>query len=454
MPLTRTKEQFIEKACKVHGEKYDYSKTNYLGTSEKIIIICPKHGEFIQTPNHHINSKSGCQECSGCKKVTTEDLIRRGNIIHNNKYDYSKVICNGNKRYVIIICSQHGEFQQSPNAHLRGQGCSYCAGNALYTQERFIREAIKKHNNLYDYSKSQYIAHSEKLIIICKKHGEFLQTPNSHLRGAGCPVCGGTKKLTQDEFIKRAIEVHGNKYDYSKVKYISIGDKIIIICKTHGKFKQRPNDHIKGQGCIRCANKKQLTTTEFIKNARKVHGSKYDYSKSKYTTCMNKLIITCPKHGDFEQAPNSHISAGNGCTYCYGSKSKAETLWLNSLNIPQERRNKTIIINGRRFKPDATVGNTIYEFYGDFWHGNPKVFNSKDINISTGKKFGELYAKTMEREQILKEAGYEVVSIWENDFDYFKALNQYGFKEKPPKAARKKMSKARRGKTPQVNISG
>ncbi len=131
------------------------------------------------------------------ERLTTELFIEKAKIIHKNKYDYSSVKYLQNKIKVIIICPEHGNFLQRPNDHLSGYGCRKChsekASNLyLYTNEKFIELAKLKHGNLYDYSLVNYIGTDNKIDIICKKHGSFKQTPHSHLNGSGCPNCRGS----------------------------------------------------------------------------------------------------------------------------------------------------------------------------------------------------------------------------------------------------------------------
>lgn len=204
-------EEFIAKAKKIHNHKYDYSKVKYVTSSNDVIIICPEHGEFLQTPQSHL-SGSGCQMCgiekrSNNKKYTTEEFINKAKIIHNNKYDYSNVIYNGSKEKIKIICPEHGEFKQIANDHMNGHGCPICK-NELLTMNlnEFISKAKKIHNNKYDYSKVEYSNNYSYIRIVCPEHGEFLQTPQSHLKGYGCNLCGrGTSNPESEivDFIKK-----------------------------------------------------------------------------------------------------------------------------------------------------------------------------------------------------------------------------------------------------------
>lgn len=196
----------------------------------------------------------------------------------------------------------------------------------------WIRKAINKHGDLWNYSKSIYINAKTKLIITCKIHGEFLQCPNNHLQGSGCPDCGKilnslnrTKSLGY--FISEAIKVHGNLYSYVKSVYTGVANKLIIICKIHGDFEQTAGNHLMGRGCQKCSQEtRKSNESEFIEKSNPIHNWFYNYDKFIYSGAENKGIITCPKHGDFEQTPASHLS-GSGCPDC-GILKRAETQTL------------------------------------------------------------------------------------------------------------------------------
>ena len=192
------------------------------------------------------------------------------------------------------------------------------------TREIFIKNSIKKHGNFYDYSKVQYTNAHEFIIILCPQHGEFKQTANSHLNGCGCPTCGiqksaDKKRKPLQDFIQKAHKIHDNKYDYSKVIYKNTDTDITIICLKHGEFIQRPDHHLRGSGCGKCAGVQLLTLQEFKESSIKLHGKKYNYSKVTYINNKTPIIITCPKHGDFQQTPSHHLQ-GQGCPLCNESK--------------------------------------------------------------------------------------------------------------------------------------
>ena len=200
------------------------------------------------------------------KKLTQDQVIQKFIKIHGNKYDYSKVIYLGTHIKVCIICPIHGEFWQTPHNHLAGQGCVKCgySKNSLsfkHTTEQFIQKSNQIHNNKYKYPNAVYESAFKKLSVTCEVHGDFLQTPNNHLNGQGCPLCyketvGKWNCLSTEEFIKRAIEIHGYFYDYSKVNYVNSQIKVCIICPVHGEFCQTPNDHMYGHGCLKCNESK------------------------------------------------------------------------------------------------------------------------------------------------------------------------------------------------------
>ena len=258
--------EFIEKAQKVHGDLFNYSQVDYINNASKVIIICKKHGKFFQSPSNHLAGKNGCKLC----------------------------------------LSEEVSLNKSSNTGA------------------FIQKALKTHGHKYDYSKTVYVRNNLKVVIICKKHGEFQQTAGNHLSGQGCRLCKN-EKLSRDRadtvegFIAKSQLVH-KKYDYSRVIYINAQTPVIINCPLHGDFSQVPMSHVKGVGCPKCGlwklSKRFVSNTnEFIRKARKVHGEKYCYIYVDYKNARTKTKIHCPKHGVFYQTPNGHLD-GRGCPQC------------------------------------------------------------------------------------------------------------------------------------------
>ena len=347
-----------------------------------------------------------------------QSFIDKANNIHKNKYDYSKSIYIKNKEDIIIICPMHGEWISTPNRHLAGGNCPKCNKQHLLSQNDFIDRCNKAHNFYYDYSATKYISMRFMINIICPIHGKFEQKPQSHINGHGCVNCYyDSLKIIFNDFVKKANYIHNSLYEY--LMFDDNNKNIILLCKKHGKFKQNKFNHLNGRGCRKCAvEKDKYNNFIFIEKSNIIHKNIFDYSKVNYITNNIKIIIICKLHGEFEQLPSHHMN-GVGCPKCSNMISKLEIKWLDSLNIPNSFRNKIVKINNRSFKPDAIDINKkiIYEFYGDFWHGNPKMYNSNYINSVVKKSFGELYSKTLEKEKFIKQNGYNIISIWENDFN-------------------------------------
>jgi very-short-patch-repair endonuclease len=206
----------------------------------------------------------------------------------------------------------------------------------------FIIDCKVRHLDKYDYSLVEYINNKTKIKIICPIHGVFEQTPNNHLNvGNGCPFCSNNKKMTTLDFIKKSKEIHGDKYDYSNTKYTNSLTKVEIICNIHGSFFMTPNNHIsKKYNCPKCKKNIQLTTEKFIEKSKKTHNNKYDYSLVEYKNVKSKVKIICPKHGMFEQKSYNHLN-GVGCPFCKTSKGEKKIeKYLNDKNIKYIRQYK------------------------------------------------------------------------------------------------------------------
>jgi len=271
------KEIFINKANEIHKNKYDYSKMKYKSHIHKILIICPIHGEFYQTPSNHLNY--GCRDCGYDKnRIKTSEFIETSRKIHNNFYTYDKTEYISSSHKVTITCPFHGNFKQRPINHLNGMGCVKCCNEKMrLPYETFLKRAKLKHGNKYDYSKVKILNSKTKITIICPIHGEFKQSIPTHLNGYGCSKCSGKNKWTLSDFIKKATQIHGNKYDYSKVKSVLSTKIITIICPKHGEFKQILSNHIKGYGCHKC--KSSLGETK-IMSYLETHKIKYISEKT------------------------------------------------------------------------------------------------------------------------------------------------------------------------------
>lgn len=330
--MTNLKENFIEKALKKHGGKYSYHHVNYVNSHTKVLITCPIHGDFLQTPDKHLQGR-------GCRKCADEAASKR--------------------------------MKKSLND--------------------FIENAKKVHGDKYDYSKVEYKRSNQKVCIICPEHGEFWQTPSSHLSGCGCKKCSLKKenKYTTETFINEVKKIHGDKYDYSKVEYNGCDEYVVVVCPEHGEFKIKARHLIHGTGCKKCGIEKRSferlsNSKEFIEKAKQIHGDKYDYSKVEYINAHTKVCIICPEHGEFWMTPNDHLSNMHGCRKCGNNLSKNENDIVDKIkeygiNVEQGNRK---ILNGKEidiFLPDYNVG---IEYDGLKWHSDEFC---KDKNYHVNK---------------------------------------------------------------------
>lgn len=363
-----TTEEIKERIIEKFGDKFDLSQVEYKGDKVAINFTCPKHRLVTITPNNLWKSPCGCPHCSRenrevPNKMTTERFIKESIEKHKGKYTYKNTeFIDGDTR-VTITCPIHGDFPQLPYHHLNGHGCPKCVGRNK-TTESVIEEFIQVHGDKYNYSKVDYKGDRTPVTITCPIHGDFPQTPNRHLQGNGCKHCArerinaAVRKriLPFSEFLKEAREIHGDKYEYDEINYKDSHTPIHIKCKDCGyEFDLAPYRHIRGEktGCQQCARKetgiKQRKTPEqFILDAIKVHGNKYDYSKTQYVRAHDDVTIICPKHGEFELKANDHLN-GIGCSICNESRlERSIRLFLQDNHIPYEPQSHINGLLGRQ----------------------------------------------------------------------------------------------------------
>ena len=362
-------EEFIKRANKIHGNKYDYSKSDVPTCKDKAIFICPIHGEFEQTWDNHINGRSGCPKCAKCHKYTNEEWIEEVSKRHNNKYDYSKTHYTKAKDKVIVIChekdefgDEHGEFEIRAGNHMAGVGCPKCAKKYRPTTEEWIKRAKKVHGEKYRYDKVEYTFSNKKILITCPIHGDFWQEATSHLSGVGCPKCNGGIKMAKDDFVEKAQKIHNNKYDYIKFNYINAKTEGVIVCPIHGDFLQSPDAHLRGKGCPKCKSSKleNILMRLFEKNNIK-YTYQYKIETDKKLSCdffldNYNIIIEC--QGEQHFIPTSFD----------GDKS-------------EEKCEKTYekVLKYDELKYDLCIKNDLDIIYFTI----PKYFNSSNVNIDT-----------------------------------------------------------------------
>lgn len=241
------------------------------------------------------------------KRKTTAEFIHQAKLVHGDKYDYSKVQYINSRTKVLIVDSEFGDFYQLPDNHLKGFGNPIRSGNKKKTTEEFIKEAKKIHGNLYDYSETHYKNNSSKVKILDPEYGDFWQLPTAHLRGQGNPVRNGGVKYTTADFVRKARQIHGQLYDYSKVDYINAHSKVLIIDPEYGDFWQLPKHHLRGSHNPKRVGGVSYSQSEFIQKANQIHNSKYDYSLVQYENSQTPVKIIDPEYGVFKQTPSSHL---------------------------------------------------------------------------------------------------------------------------------------------------
>lgn len=300
------------------------------------------------------------------------------------------------------------------------------------TTPEFIKEAKAVHGRKYDYSRTKYTKALAKVHIVCPKHGVFVQTPHVHVNHkCGCPKCGSSttseaKKDSTKSFITKAKIVHGTKYNYSKVKYTYSNKNVDIVCKKHGTFSQRAQDHLGGCGCPTCGGNARTGLRGFITKAKIVHGEVYSYDSVDYKNAHTRVYITCSKHGKFLQLPDSHLR-GSGCPHCsQRNYSKIGVQWIKEYAFSHRLKNIQHAEYGGEFyikeiKSYADgyhkASNTIFEFHGDCYHGNPKVYSPRTkCHPFSNKTAQRLFKETKERELLIRKLGFNLVVIWESDY--------------------------------------
>lgn len=289
------------------------------------------------------------------------------------------------------------------------------------TSTSILKKIQDIHGDTLDLSLFHYQNMRTKVSVICPSHGIFTPTPHSLLKGCGCKQCGVERRATKktqafrQTFVDKAQKQHDHFYSYAKTVIVNAKQKVLITCPAHGDFLQLPTDHLKGHGCKQCATDANSiryadNNNDFIVKAIQIHGNNYDYSKTNYKRSKNKIIITCPNHGDFKQVPNSHLS-GYGCPVCGKVKSAGETEIADFLGkyTSVETRQRTIIPPKEIdiYLPEHRLA---IEFNGLYWHSESTRNDAKTIH--------------QDKHITCRQKDIRLIQIWEDDWNNKQSLIQ------------------------------
>ena len=340
MPLALTQEEFIRRSIEINGPyHYDYSKVQYENMNTKIIIHCNIHGiDFEQSGNMHIYQKGGCPICA--RESTINSKIKGKdyyiNLIiekYGDLYDFSNVPENATKKQKIdVICKTCGEIIKTTFASLiLKPRCPVCFPRkntyVVSNIEEFKNYCNEVHNYKYDYSKVEYVNNRTHVLVGCSAHNlEWLVSPHSHMKGAGCRECANesiSKKLMRsfDDYLTLFKNAHGDIFDFSKSDYKGSKDPILVICENGHEWWVAPQKLANGAKCSYCLGRHK-TREEFIEQSNIENNFRYTYENVVYVNNHTKVSVTCPLHGDFLVTPMNHMKKGQprGCPVCSSSR--------------------------------------------------------------------------------------------------------------------------------------
>lgn len=394
------KEHFIERLSEKYPDNfskysYDFLPDSFF-SSEPVDMFCKEHGLFRQRPSKHLLG-AGCTSCyrerqGSSSRIGVDGFSLRSRDKFGNKFSFEHTVYKNKDSKVKITCSRHGVIDILPWRHLKLKtGCQFCEKE--YQQRISFRSFLEKskaiHGDRYDYSKVVFKGFNSKILIICKQHGEFVQRATNHAHdGSICPKCSVEEsRLTTEKFIEKSKLIHGDKFDYSKVEYSVNSEKVLIICPEHGLFKQSAASHLSGSGCLKCSIlNRRKTRKEFIEEAKKVHGDRYEYSKVRFTHTKLKVIVTCKIHGDFLVKPNAHLTSASGCSRCKESKGEtAVGIILEDLGVKFLKEYK---VEGFLYRYDFYVPevNLFIEFHGKQHYAPVEFFGGIESHRETVRR--------------------------------------------------------------------
>lgn len=271
MPKKLTQEEFIRRAKEACGNKFDFTNSVYRGADKPVTARCPVHGDITRRADAFLEGRDCRLCADNKQRYSRDEFIAKAKEIHGDKYDYSKIEYINNDTAVTIICPIHGRFTLIAGNHIRKKkagGCPKCNISYSPTTKEFVEEIKPILGDKYDYSKVVYKSARDKICLICPIHGDVHVYPYQARQGTGCKWCSYENlRLNTHDFVKRAKEVHGELYDYSNTKYINANTLIEVVCRKHGTFHIKPHHHLYGQGCPQCFNSKgEDTVARWLKD--------------------------------------------------------------------------------------------------------------------------------------------------------------------------------------------
>ena len=348
--------------------------------------------------------------------------------LYGDSLDFTDFQYQGATASCFVSCIKHGSFKTKPTYLVNGYGCPSCGKEKIKEAamgkrlgfDGFVSKAMEIHGNLYSYPEQEYVTNKDKVKIICSKHGEFWQKPNSHLSGKGCYECANDSKrarnsavsaLTKSGLLDRLIEANPSwEYDLSSFK--GMAKNLRAICPEHGEFYSTPNNMLRNSGCPGCGERKmlaasaarKLTTEQWIERAKAVHGGKYLYCDTVYDP-NGKIAVQCPKHGEF-LTTSDHVYQATGCPRCSIHLSKSEDEIANLLKIYTEvdQRNRSLIkpLELDIFLPKHGVA---IEYCGDYWHSHGDPASEKAGMAKHHKKYN-----------LCAQMGIRLITIFESEW--------------------------------------
>ncbi len=352
--------------------------------------------------------------------MNTDEFIGRAKSTKfGNKCDFSSVVYVNSKTKVKLTCltCEH-TWMVFPSNFLKGTGCPRCANVMLSNTEDFISKSVAEYGDRYAYNEVLYKDSKTKVTIRCNVCTQtWEQTPSNHLSGKGCPVCAHNMKLSVEELIKQAYAVHGDKFSYISTT-LEAKRLVGITCQIcQHVFSQGVRAHIVLKcGCPRCSKREPYTKSRFIERSIDAHGSIFGYDRVPvvFSSKVHVQIkcLACKRY--LQVTPSNHLINKSGCPFCHKRSSGEELAWLDRLGVPNEARQ--VRVPKTRYIADAFWNNTVYEFNGSFWHGDPRIFDHIDINKRCGQTYGELYSRTLQKKNKLTSLGYLVKTVWQLDY--------------------------------------